>query len=175
MPSLENNTTEKRVLFLLVLIIIAGAIFRFYGLERQSFWNDELSTVDIIKYNKLSSVIIEGVFEDNSHPRAYFLFLYFVKRYKGNSEMILRFPPAIGGVISIFIIFLLGKLLYSYREGLIASSLMAVFWCPIYYSQEARTYSILLLFTMLASYCWVSILRSLSQNEKVSWRDEIIE
>ena len=35
---------------------------------------------------------------------------------------------------------------------------MAVLWCPIRYSQEARSYSALLLFSMLAMYFWLSML-----------------
>jgi hypothetical protein len=52
---------------------------------------------------------------------------------------------ATAGSLSVLAIYLLGYLLYSYREGLVAAGLLAVSWGPIYYSQQARTYSFLIL------------------------------
>jgi len=46
---------------------------------------------------------------------------------------------------------------------------MAVLWCPIYYSQEARPYSILILLASLATYFWISILENLKEKVKPSY------
>jgi len=160
--------TNRNVLTLLILILIVGSLLRFYGLENQSLWNDELSSWQRSSYDNLYSVIDKGVRPD-VHPPGYQIFLYFVEKYIGDSEPILRFPSAVSGVLSIFIIFLVGLRLYSYREGLIASAFMAVLWCPIYFSQEARVYSMLLLFTLLATHFWISILESLKGKARLSY------
>jgi hypothetical protein len=62
-------------------------------------------------------------------------------------------------VLSIGAIFVLGRLLYGTAEGLLAAGLLTVLWCPIYYSQEARPYSLLLLLVLVASCFWIALLR----------------
>lgn len=149
----------------LLLILSLGAFFRLYGLETQSFWNDELSSWDRSNFDNLSEVIDKGVRPD-VHPPGYQMLLYYIERYIGESEAVLRFPSVIAGIFSILVIFLIGRRIYSYREGLIAASLMAVLWTPIFYSQETRAYSMLMLFTLLAVYFWIDILLNLNKEIK---------
>lgn len=150
------------------LLIALGALFRLYGLDIQSLWNDELASWMGSNFDSLFEVFEKGVRLDASPP-GYFIGLYLVERYIGDSEVALRFPSAIAGIFSIPAIFLVGQRLYSYREGLIAASFMAILWAPIYYSQEARAYSMLLLFTLLAVYFWIDIVMSLNTGKKVSY------
>jgi hypothetical protein len=63
----------------------------------------------------------------------------------------------------------LGKRLYSPWEGLLAAATMAVMWCPIYYSQEARSYALLLLFALLTAYFWIDLVRRLAQNGRIPY------
>ncbi|MEE8357665.1 MAG: glycosyltransferase family 39 protein [Anaerolineales bacterium] len=160
---------KKRIkIIVLVPILALGALLRLYGLEIQSFWNDELFSWSYSNYDSLIEVIDKSARPD-VHPPGYHIFLYFVERYIGDSEAVLRFPSAIAGIFSILAIFLIGQKLYSYREGLIAASFMAILWCPIYYSQEARANSMLLLFTLLAAYFWIDIVINLNTGKKVSY------
>jgi uncharacterized membrane protein len=106
---------------------------------------------------------ISSVFQKRSSaevtPPLYYLILFKVIHSAGDSAAALRFPSAVSGVFSILIMFLLGRALYSDREGLLASGLTAILWCPVYYSQETRVYSLLLLITLLSSYFWITGIR----------------
>lgn len=166
--ALQSYVTNKKVLILLVFILILGSVLRFYGLENQSLWHDELSTYNVVNSNNIFDVIHKGVHFESKIP-GYFVILYFFTKYLGDSESILRLPSAISGVLSILVMFLLGSRLFSYREGLIASALVAALWCPVHYSQEARPYSSLLLFTMLSTYFWIPIVRLSHKNSPVSY------
>src|SRR5919112_1302505 len=159
---------NRTALALVATLLLAGSL-RFYGLEIQSLWNDELLSWDSANRGNLYQVI-EGVLnvEQEVHPPGYFILLYFVEEYLGESEWVLRLPSAVAGVLSVLVIYLLGRRLYSPREGLIAALLMAVLQTPIYYSQEARTYSLLLLFSMLATYFWVGLVRDLAYKSRIS-------
>jgi 4-amino-4-deoxy-L-arabinose transferase-like glycosyltransferase len=141
---------------LLVLVVLAGAALRFYGLDAQSLWNDELSSWEQSHQPTLAEVIEKGV-RPTTYPPAYQVLVYYVERWVGDSEKALRFPSAVAGVLAIFAVFFLGKQLYSQREGLIAAALVAFSYQPIYYSQEARVYSFLLLFSILSSHFWFRI------------------
>jgi uncharacterized membrane protein len=153
---------------LLITILITGAILRFYGLNIQSLWLDELLTWSFSTQEKLVDVI-KVIGEDSTHPPMYFGIIYLIVKHLGDSEVILRLPSAISGVISIIAVFFLAKRLYSEKEGIVSALLMAVLWCPIYYSQEARAYSILLLFIILSTHLWILILWRLNINKRPTY------
>jgi mannosyltransferase len=162
----KTGAFSNKVLSILFCIIVLGSLLRFYGLDKQSFWNDEVASEVSSNQENLTEVIDSGVRPD-VHPPGFHILLYFVEKYIGNSESALRFPSAIAGILSILVIFLLGTRLYSYKEGIISSILIALLWCPIYYSQEARAYSLMLLFTLLATYFWLLIIEALDEEPKL--------
>jgi mannosyltransferase len=163
-----GSVQDRRTLIALAVILLLGSALRLYGLDHESLWYDELLSWRRSSYDTLSQVINEGV-RGGVHPPGYLCFLHFVQKGWGDSEWILRFPSALCGVLSIPVIYLLGTSLYTKREGLIAAALMAVLWCPVYYSQEARPYSMLLLATMLAAYFWLRIVRRARDGGSLSY------
>jgi len=165
----QTPFTNGRIQAILLIAILGlGASLRLYGLEIQSLWNDELCSWSYSHYDCLSDVIDTGVRPD-IHPPGYQIILYFVERYLGDSEAMLRLPSAIAGILSIGMIYLLGKRLYSPWEGILAAAIMAVMWCPIYYSQEARSYSLLLLFALLTAYFWIDLVRCLARGGRTPY------
>src|SRR5215203_2022809 len=136
-----------------------GAVLRFYGLGFQSLSEGELAGWDLSNRGTLPQVI-EGV-RGGIHPPLYFLMLRFAQWILGDAEWALRLPSAIAGSLCIPAIYLLGKRLYSEREGLIAALFLAVLWAPIYYSQEARSYSMLILLSILTTYFWWGVMLGL--------------
>ncbi|MBF0594972.1 MAG: glycosyltransferase family 39 protein [Candidatus Omnitrophica bacterium] len=154
---------NRRVFFLLFLVIVLGAAFRFWGLDIQSFWNDELHVWHIIHQRSTLNAVVENVARLDGNPPAYHLLLYSVSML-GVSQAILRSPSVFFGVLSIGVIFLLGRRLYTWREGLLAALLMSLLKCPVYYSQEARPYAMLLFFTLVTVYLWLHIVDCLRKN-----------
>jgi 4-amino-4-deoxy-L-arabinose transferase-like glycosyltransferase len=157
MAPLTTRVADKKVLIPLVFIVMLGCVLRFYGLGRESLWNDELASWVQVSRGSIFQCVTHHVLD--LHPPGYRVLLWLVERSIGDSEEALRLPSAVSGGLSIVAIFLAGCLLYSYKEGLIASALLAVSWCPVYYSQEARAYSMLLLFALLATCFWVSVVK----------------
>jgi mannosyltransferase len=144
---------------LLCLIVILGSVLRFCGLGRESLWNDELASWLIGNQPTLSGVLDEVAAD--IHPPGYQILLYYVQQHLGETEFLLRLPSALAGAVAVPLTYLLGRRIYSGREGLISCAMMAVMWAPIYYSQEARAYSLLLLAVLAAAYFWVPLARSL--------------
>jgi len=70
--------------------------------------------------------------------------------------------------LAIPVMYLLGRRLFSAREGLLAAFFQAVLWAPVYYSQESRNFSLLLLFSALASYFRLGMV--LQSRDRVQWR-----
>jgi mannosyltransferase len=155
------------LLLLLGAIVLGGSALRFYRLDAQSLWSDELATWRQSHQPTISAVIENGV-RPTPYPPAYPVLIYFVEKNVGDSEIALRLPSAVAGVLSIIAMFLLAKQLYSVREGVIAAGLLAFSYQPIYYSQEARAYSLLLLFAILSAHFWFRMREQLEANGRLS-------
>ncbi len=161
----ELALTGKKTALALILILAAASAIRFSGLETQSFDNDELFTVDTSGGDSLQSAVLRGAIEDR-HPPGYPVFSYYWIKWFGDSEYALRFPSAAAGVTSVFLVFLIGLRLYSSVEAVIAASFMSVLLFPVTHSQTARMYSMLLAFSLAASYCWILIVDRLGRRAK---------
>lgn len=151
-----------RTAALLAAITAVGAALRFYGLDVQSLWNDELSTWAEVSQPTLIEVIRHTAPE---HPPGYSLLLHLWTRYLGDSETLLRMPSAIAGALAIPATFLLGRKLYGETEALIAAALTAVLWMPVYYSQEARAYAMIILLAALSTNWLIDIARALLRRQ----------
>jgi mannosyltransferase len=147
----------------LALIVLGGATLRLYHLGSESLWSDELESWRQSHFNTIGEVLDYGVRPD-THPPAFQIILYVVEHSLGDSEQALRLPSAIFGILSILAIFWIGTRWFSYREGLISALLMAVLWCPIYFSQEARNYALVLLAALIASAFWAEVASSVQHD-----------
>lgn len=98
----------------------------------------------------LSSVT--DVLKRNVHLPLYFYLMHYWIAWFGTSEWILRFPSAFFGAASAVMIFLLGRELFTTFIGLVSSILLALSPEQIYFSQQARMYSLLALLLLLSTY-----------------------
>ncbi|MGE3167612.1 MAG: glycosyltransferase family 39 protein [Pyrinomonadaceae bacterium] len=83
----------------------------------------------------------------------------------GESAWALRLPSVLFGVASVFVFFFFCRRFVSVRESLLSCALMTVSYHHIWFSQNARGYMGLLLFTLLATWCWFEAL----ENNKWRW------
>jgi mannosyltransferase len=157
---------ERWALLVLLAIMLLGAVLRFYGLGFQSLWGGELASWDFGGRDTISRVA-----QDGSQPPLYFLILHFARWIFGDSEWALRLPSAVAGWLCIPAIYLLGKKLYWEREGIMAALFLAVLWPPIYYSQEARPYAVLILLSILTAYFWWDLMTGLRYRGELPKRE----
>ena len=150
---------------ILVLVIVCAALLRFWGLDFSSLWTDELESWRQSSQPTLSGVIRELRWDVT--PPAYFALLHYVIRYLGDSEWLLRLPSALAGIASVPAIYILGKALYTTREGLIGAAILTVSWAPIAYSQEARFYGLLLLLGIILFYYWLHLMMTFEADGKL--------
>jgi len=92
--------------------------------------------------------------------------MHYWMHFFGTNEAAIRFPSLLFGVLSIYLIFLLGKKIFDEKVGLLASYLLAVSTIHIYYSQNARPYSMVACFVLLS---FLSFLEALRQNSRLAW------
>ncbi len=122
------------------IILVLGTILRLISLN-QSLWLDEAINVMATKSYSFFGMITQYAIAD-FHPPGFFIILWIWTKVAGISEIAVRVPSIIFGVLTIYIIFLIGKKIHSKSLGLLAATLLAVNPLHIYYSQEARMYAL---------------------------------
>jgi len=132
---------------LLFWILLLGFILRLISLN-QSLWLDEATSALVVRNFNFGEIVTKFSPGD-FHPPFYYLLLRAWGMVFGSSEIALRMPSVIFGLLTIYIVFLIGKELFNKKVGMIASVLLATSGLHIYYSQEARMYSLV---TLLISY-----------------------
>jgi mannosyltransferase len=143
----------------LAAILLLAAFLRIYQLGAESLWIDE--GVSLIKFAHLGepSEIIEltKTDTDRNFPIYYLILHYWVALF-GDSEFSVRFPSALAGILAVFAMYKVGRLLFGRGPGLMASLILTLSPFHIYYSQEARAYSLMSLLTLFSFYFFLKIL-----------------
>jgi mannosyltransferase len=138
---------------LLAIITLLAAVLRFYKLGEWSFWIDEIYTIDraLAQFPSVEAMI--GSIRSNSYTFPISLVLTGgALSLLGVGEWSARLVPAMIGVISIPVLYFPIKRLFSPAVGLLTSLLLAVSPWHIYWSQNARFYTSLMLFYSLALF-----------------------
>jgi len=141
---------------LLVLILILGMALRFYDLGNESYWVDEMSTV-VEGQQSIQQVLASGRLDQ---PPAYYLPFHFWVKIFGTAEVGTRSFSTLIGIVSIILIYLIGRELFGKSVGLLSAFLMAISQFQVYYSQQARYYSFFEFSTLLSFLFFILALGS---------------
>ncbi|MFA5199862.1 MAG: glycosyltransferase family 39 protein [Candidatus Omnitrophota bacterium] len=144
----------KNIIFICFILLVA-LILRLYRLGANDLWNDEVY-----------SVFIANDFWGSWNPPLYFAGLHYWVKVFGLSEFSLRLPSAIFGAGSVLLLFMFGKRLFDEKIGLIASLMLCLSSFNIWYSQEARPYTLQVFFSILSTYI---LYRAITERKKLLW------
>jgi mannosyltransferase len=143
-PSAGPPPRASGELLWLAGIVAAPAALRFVALGRQSFWLDESFTVDLV--NGSFGDMLSGVASTESTPPLYYILAWLWAKLFGTNEAGLRSLSALFGTIAVPVVWRAAREWFSSaRAGLIAAALVAFNPFFVWYSQEARSYSLLVL------------------------------
>jgi mannosyltransferase len=156
----ESRTTPMVIGVLVALSIIALAL-RLWNLNSDLWIDEVLTLLDFVR--KPVGEILTSFPSQNQHM-LFSILAHASTSIFGESSWSLRLPSVLFGIGSIWAFFFLGRRLLSTREALLGCALMTVSYHHIWFSQNARGYMGLLLFTLLATWCWFEAL------EKNEWR-----
>jgi 4-amino-4-deoxy-L-arabinose transferase-like glycosyltransferase len=128
---------------------MVGTALRFYRLGANSLWIDELATLDLASHSL--SDILRLSSSANFVPPLYFLLVHGALQVFGESEVTLRLLSAAAGIATIPVVWLLTRDMTGNRlTADLAATLLALNPLHLWYSQEARPYSLLLFFSCCA-------------------------
>ncbi len=129
-------------LWLITTVFTLGFLLRIPTLGMKSLWFDEVRSfydAQTIRYSA------------TAHPLAFWL-MHLSLELGGVSDFFLRLPSAIAGILALPIALLIGYSLAGRKGGILSGVLLALSSYHIWYSQEARYYSLMIFFSLLALF-----------------------
>ena len=126
-----KHCPKKMQMALLSVVVLFGAILRFWNLGHWSFWIDEVFTVRDAQNLSFNS------WQVIPNPIPY-LAVKLSILLAGSSEWGSRFIPSIVGIVSIPVIFGFGRALFNWRIGLFSSAFVACSSWHLFWAQNAR-------------------------------------
>ncbi len=146
---------------LICLVTLLAFVLRVYLLDAQSMWSDEglslyrarLSLGELFQ----NTIVVDGIATRDTNPPFYFLLLNLWQRVAGDSVFVLRYVSVLAGLLSVPLLYRLGRLVGSPRSsgllvGLGAAFLLAISPFHIWMSQELRNYAPLVLLNLFSVY-----------------------
>src|ERR1700749_5056828 len=127
----------------------AGAAIRFAPLGVQSFHHDEVITVMRVIPGSFGQMLHEVKVSESNPPLYYVLAWGWAKAF-GRDEWGIRSLSALVGTLTVPVGYAIGRQLVSRRVGLILAAIVAFDPMLIWYSQEARSYALLVFFGALS-------------------------
>jgi hypothetical protein len=132
-------------------IMIGSLIVRTWKLGRLSFWYDEVVTMRLARVTTPAALVELLSQIDATRAPLHPLLLQGWIRLFGASEIAARSLSVVCGVLTLGLVWWVGRLVFDPATGLCAAWLSAL--CPplVYYAREARMYALLVTLTCL---CW---------------------
>jgi mannosyltransferase len=158
---------RARHLQLLAGITLAGALLRFTTLDVQSYWLDEVATVNILRHG--FGDMISAVSAGESTPPGYYIVAWLWSKLFGTGEFGLRSLSALLGTATIPLAFVLGRKIASRTAGLVAAALCAFSPLLVWYSQEARAYALMVLLTGFTLLLLLRVLENPAPRRIFAW------
>jgi uncharacterized membrane protein len=157
--------TNHWILFILVLLI--GTFLRFKGLTLQSFWLDEIITMNLSNPSLSLGEVLKGIRGLELHPPFHYIVIHYWSKLIAYNDFAARFLSALAGVCGVVAMYALGREIYNRRIGIGASLLTTVNYFHLYYSQEVRSYCFAFLFAVLSYYFLVKSIKDPSNRNSI--------
>ncbi|MCA9733686.1 MAG: glycosyltransferase family 39 protein [Deferribacteres bacterium] len=153
---------KKPVIFLSGMSLLA-LLLRLFHLDFQSFWHDEILSV-MLAEGTWKEIYKNSYIMTNVPPFYYYVISPFTK--SSASEFFLRLPSVLFAVFSVVLFYDILKKLTDDRSAKIGVLILSVSAFHIWYSQEARPYSMLIFIALLS--LWL-LLKVLVDNKGFVW------
>jgi mannosyltransferase len=136
----------------LALISLAGLLLRLHLVDDEGLWFDELWTWRQAQLRL--PLLLSDLSDKDVHPPLYPLLILAWTAVAGYDAWALRLPSVLWGACVPVVTALLARTLFGLPTALIAAAAVALNRFTVHYSQEARSYSLLLLLSTATVAAW---------------------
>ncbi len=159
---------NRKDFFFFGVIFLIGAALRLYLLGKISFWFDEASFCILpeLSLSSLSS-LFHSIIEAKFPPFLTYGFIFtFIYLKISTQELFLRLPSVFFSLGTVILFYLFTKKYYERKAALFGVFLLSCSPLDIYYSQEARMYT-LLTFAIFLSFIFLS--KAMAEKKNRYW------
>ncbi|HEM62277.1 MAG TPA: hypothetical protein ENO24_08300, partial [Chloroflexi bacterium] len=153
-PGSSGAGPSPRLILLLLVLLAFG--LRLYHLDYQSLWRDEMDAI-LFARQELGQLLALFVKPGHNGP-LYYLILHGWVRLAGDSEFSVRFPSLVCGVLGVPLVYLVGRLWLGSTASLTAATLATTSPYLVWYGQEGKMYTLVLLLSLLSTYVYLMAL-----------------
>lgn len=162
MQSGRTGVAMKWALPRLLVLFAAGVALRVVSLNTRSFWLDETTAV---RQATWSIPRMLAWMSNNVHPPLFHTLLHYWIVAFGSSEVAVRSFALAWGIAAIPLAYWAGSVVYDRRVGVFSAGLLSLAPFFIWYSQEARMYTMMLVFALVSiGALWHAI-----QSNRAGW------
>ena len=136
----------------LLIILLGASALRLFRLDFQSVWMDEIYTLKVSDPSQTAKEMHDQIVLLEGFPYLYFWMLRAFYAVFGYTELVARLLSAFAGIAGVGAIYVFGKNIFNRQVGLFAAFLLAINEFHIAASQEARPYTLFVLFALIAFY-----------------------
>lgn len=146
-PKRPARPWQHRIDWVLILVVAAAGALRFWKLGAQSLWFDEFVTTEVVSKGKLLSNIVHR----EGSPPLYFVAVWGWTKLFGDTDAAFRSLSALVGTATVPVVYAAAReLTRSRRIARVAAVLVALSPMFVWFSQEARAYSLFAFFGTLS-------------------------
>ncbi len=162
----------RRISPIIVLLFLVLLAFFFYTfrLDYQSLWYDEGFSIYLAR---MSLGEITSRTASDIHPPFYYYVLHFWTKLFGSTEFSLRYLSALFGVLTIPLMWAAGRRLLGGAAGLLAAALVSLSPLFLWYSQEARMYTLVTFLCLLTTYLLLRIMDR-GRRQAILWSSYVL-
>lgn len=160
-------TDHTREAFLVGGLTAVALALRLLGLAEGDFWADELDTRRVV--DRAPGEVLIAVQENEGAPHLYYLLAWAWSGIFGAGEAGIRSLSAVAGALVTPVAYLTLRQVHLRTEAVIAGALAAVSPLLVWYSQDARVYSLYALLTAAALLFFVRVLVNFSKPALIGW------
>ena len=149
----QNNKTY----LLLILILIISFFIRVYGLETENIWSDEAFTIFHAHQSVLHNIKLVS---STAYFPTYHVAISLWEKFFGLGEFSVRSLSLIFGVISVYMAFKIGTFMFNKKVGIYSAIMLSLSSYNVFYSQEARVYTLLVFLSLGSIYFYLKFIQS---------------
>jgi mannosyltransferase len=153
----------------LLFISLVGLLLRLHLVDDEGFWFDEFCTWRQAQLGLPD--LLSDLVESDVHPPLYQLLILTWTELAGDDPWALRLPSVLWGACVPLVTAMAARTLFGLPTALLAAAAVALNKFTVYYSQEARSYSLLLLLSTATVAAWWHAYLNPSQRAGLTRRD----
>ncbi len=165
--SVVRGRTLRWDVWVVAAVTVAGGLLRLWKLGAGSLWRDEAQGLFVAA--KSFPTGISAALVSDGHPPLFFFLMHFWAKWWGGNEFGIRLLPALLGIATIPLLYVVGRTMFSRYVGVLAAAIGAFLPMHVLVSRQARMYTLLPLMVLLSIWALYEATRYNMRRYWIGW------